>query len=127
MAEWLRGIFTPEVVVGFSLASLAMMIGSLLLLPHVVARLPANYFQRRGSPRTRYRLAKNLLGSVLLLAGVAMLLLPGQGILTLLVSLILLDFPGKRRLERRIVRLPRVLSALNSIRRRRGRDPLLLD
>ena len=70
------------------------------------------------------RLAKNGLGVVLLAAGIAMLVLPGQGLLTLVVALILLDFPGKRRLQRRIVYAPRVLAALNALRRRAGREPL---
>jgi hypothetical protein len=129
MPPWLRQLFTPEVVVAFSIVSVATIVGSVMLLPYVVARLPSDYFHEHGPAEydPRYRVPKNLLGFVLLVAGVSMLLLPGQGILTLLVSLILLDFPGKRRLERRIVCLPRVLDALNRIRERRGRPPLTLE
>ena len=69
-----------------------------------------------------------LAGSVLLLlaAGVVMLLAPGQGLLTIMVALLFLDFPGKRRLQRRIVASPRVLRALNAMRRRAGQPPLQL-
>jgi hypothetical protein len=52
-----------------------------------------------------------------------MLVLPGQGVLTLCVSLFLLDFPGKRRLERRILGYPPVLHALNRLRTRAGQPP----
>ena len=62
-----------------------------------------------------------------MLAGLAMLVLPGQGLLTILIGLMLLDFPGKRRLERRIVARPAILAMLNRMRARRGRDPLRVD
>jgi len=117
-------------------ASLATFVGSLLALPWLVARLPADYFVGRASRRGAWRdqhpvlvlvlvVLKNALGLVLLLAGLAMLVLPGQGILTLLAALVLLDLPGKRALERRVVAWPRVLAALNWLRRRAGREPLL--
>ena len=62
-----------------------------------------------------------------LLAGLAMLVLPGQGLLTMLIGLLLLDFPGKRALERRVVRRPKILAFLNRMRDRRGREPLRLE
>jgi hypothetical protein len=46
--------------------------------------------------------------------------------LTILVSLVLLDFPGKRGFVRRLVARPKVGAALNVIRRRAGAPPLLL-
>ena len=63
----------------------------------------------------------------MLLLGIAMLVLPGQGVLTILAALVLLDFPGKRRLERRLLLRPRLLGALNSLRARAGRPPIDLD
>ena len=69
---------------------------------------------------------KNLFGVILLLGGMAMLVLPGQGILTILIGLSLLDFPGKRALERRIVGRPLVLQAINRIRRKFNKSPLLV-
>jgi hypothetical protein len=59
---------------------------------------------------------KNLLGLVFVLAGVAMLVLPGQGILTILIGLMLMNFPGKRGLEQRLVQQPSVWRAINWIR-----------
>jgi UPF0716 family protein affecting phage T7 exclusion len=66
---------------------------------------------------------KNLLGFVFVAAGIAMLVLPGQGLLTIFIGILLLDFPGKRAVERWLVRLPRVLQAANWIRQRYGRPP----
>jgi hypothetical protein len=56
--------------------------------------------------------------------GLLMLVLPGQGLLTLLAGLLLLDLPGKRRLERRIIGSPRVLGVVNALRKRWKRPPL---
>ena len=61
-----------------------------------------------------------LLGIVLSLPGV-----PGQGLLTILIGVILLDLPGKQRFERRLMMRPAVFTAVNSIRARFGREPLL--
>lgn len=105
-----------------------------LLLPVIVLRLPADYFasarDRQPSPRTAVawllRLGKNLLGVLLVLAGIAMLLLPGQGLLTILIGLMLINFPGKRALERRIVGRPSILKLLNGMRARRALPPLIV-
>ena len=67
---------------------------------------------------------KNLLGAVLLLAGLVMLVTPGQGILTIMAGLWLLDLPGKRRGEQHLIGLPKVLSSINWIRRKAGHLPL---
>jgi len=70
---------------------------------------------------------KNLLGCIFLGAGMAMLVLPGPGVLTILVALTLLDFPGKFRLERWIVARRPLLGTINWLRRRAGRTPLALE
>ena len=116
--------------------SLLMFVGSLLLLPVLVSRIPADYFVEKKRHISRlHRLhpvffalavvAKNLLGIVLLVSGIAMLVLPGQGILTILVGLMLIDLPGKFAFERRMVSNRRVFMALNWLRARAGRGPLV--
>ncbi|HXV76083.1 MAG TPA: PGPGW domain-containing protein, partial [Candidatus Polarisedimenticolaceae bacterium] len=82
--------------------------------------------QRHPVLRFSWHAAKNVLGAVLLLTGVAMLVLPGQGMLTILVALTLLEFPGKRRLVLRIVRRPPVHSAIDWLRARAGQPPIVL-
>jgi hypothetical protein len=59
--------------------------------------------------------------------GVLMVFIPGPGILTILLGVTLLDFPGKRRLELKLISRPEVLRGVNAIRARYGRPPLLLD
>jgi len=119
-----------------ALLSLLTFFGSLALLPLLVARIPVDYFTDAHRHRSHIRqlhpvlhialrLARNLLAVLLLLAGIAMLVLPGQGLLTLLIAISLGDFPGKYRLERAIVRRDEVFRAINWLRRRRRVEPLL--
>jgi hypothetical protein len=61
---------------------------------------------------------------ILILLGLLMLVLPGQGLVTLLVGLMVLDFRGKRALEQRLVARPGVLRFINGLRSRAGRAPL---
>lgn len=70
--------------------------------------------------------AKNLGGLVLVALGLIMAVpgVPGQGLLTALIGLSLLSFPGKRRLERRLIGRPVVLRAVNRLRVRFDRPPL---
>jgi hypothetical protein len=113
-------------------------VATLLFVPWAVVRIPSDYFRhghRRPVPWSSYHpvlrllllLGKNLLALVLLLMGVAMLLLPGQGLLTMLVGLLLLDFPGKFNCERWLVSRGPVLKAINWLRRKRQRPPLVVD
>jgi len=71
--------------------------------------------------------AKNLLGLVLLIMGILMLVLPGQGLLTILFGIALIDFPGKYKLERHLISYPKVLNSINWIRKKANKKPLLID
>jgi len=115
--------------------SLLMFVVSLVAFPLVIVFLPQDYFvrhhrdparQTRQHPAVWLTLSilKNVLGTVLLLAGFAMLVLPGQGLLTILIGVMLTNFPGKYALERRIVGRPAVAKAVNRIRESAGRSPL---
>lgn len=75
------------------------------------------------------RLLKNALGLVLIIVGILLSLpgVPGQGILTILLGLIMLDIPGKRPLEARIIQRPRILAAVNDLRARYDKPPLIMD
>ncbi len=74
--------------------------------------------------RAAFLLIKNAVGTMLLAAGIAMLVLPGQGILTILAALALLNFPGKRTLEMWILHRPSILRTVNWLRRRAHQEPL---
>ncbi len=115
-------------------ASAAMLVISAMVIPYLIVRLPADFyaenshrrrlFQDRPIVRSLFLTVKNIIGAFLLVAGILMLLLPGQGILTILAALALLDFPGKRKLEMWILHRPTVMKSINWLRKRAGREPL---
>lgn len=119
-------------------ASLLAFVATLIAVPWLIVRLPSDYFAHGRRPRKQWAdrhplvrkallAAKNLLGYLLIVAGVAMLVLPGQGVLTMLLGFIMVDLPGKYRFERWLVARPLVLRSINMLRRRAGREPLILD
>lgn len=112
--------------------SLGTFIGSLFAVPFLIGRLRPDYFlTHRQKLETRRRrhpaltmvilVIRNGIGLVLVGAGIAMLILPGQGFLTILVGICVMDVPGKRRLIDRLVCGPRIQRALNWIRRKEGK------
>ena len=72
---------------------------------------------------------KNLLGVALVVVGILLSLpgVPGQGILTILLGIMLLDFPGKKKLEHKLVSRPQVRNAINKLRAKFGKPELVLD
>ncbi|WP_298609485.1 PGPGW domain-containing protein [uncultured Thiothrix sp.] len=105
--------------------SLLMFVLSLLLLPILINKIPVDYFTQTGTKHkvkllSPITMVRNLLGLLMLLAGVAMLVLPGQGVLTMLIGLTIMNFPGKYSLERWVVTRKGVLEALNWIRAKSG-------
>jgi uncharacterized membrane protein SpoIIM required for sporulation len=135
----------PEVVVDIwsryqrevellGIASAVMLMISAVLIPYLIVRLPADFyaennrrrrlFQHRPLLRMVFLMVKNAFGGLVLVAGILMLVIPGQGILTILAALALLDFPGKRALEMRILHRPIILNSINWLRQRAGREPL---
>ncbi len=136
MIEWLKEHGTLLWwMFGVSVGTLVL---AVLLLPVLLARMPEDYFVRTAPPpeswRVRHpllrlvlRVLRNVLGLALVLVGIPLVPLPGQGIVTILAGLALLEFPGKRRLELRVVRVPGVLRAVNWLRGRAGRPPLRLE
>ncbi len=113
-------------------------VGTLIVVPILITRIPADYFaypERHRTPwadrhpieRAVLVISKNIFGVLLVTLGLAMLVLPGQGILTILIGLILTDFPGKFRFECWLIGHRPVLNAVNRLRVRASRAPLLLE
>jgi hypothetical protein len=136
LLEKLQAIIPVNVLVGLTVASLVGFIGSLIAIPLILVRLPPDYFDTRV-PRHWMKdhhpvlrviglVVKNAIGVVFLVAGFAMLFLPGQGILTMLIGISLMDFPGKRRLEAKLIGQPAVLSAINAMRNKFNKPPLII-
>lgn len=114
--------------------SIAMLIMGILLTPILVAAIPEDYFTRdeksaqsNKKPSIKLfigRVLKNTLGVMLILGGILMLVLPGQGLITLLLGLLLTDYPGKHKLEIAIFNRPKILSTINWLRRKQGKNDL---
>lgn len=124
-AHWFIGVSVLSFILG------------VLLLPLMLTQIPEDYFSHTARHRliedSRHPLIrtlvvsiKNLLGAVLLLAGVIMLFIPGQGLLTLFVGLMIMNYPGKFRLESWLIRRPHVLSTINWLRGKYKLPPLQL-
>lgn len=124
------------VAIAIGVGSFVISIGATMV---VVVRLPADYFVVEPRPlpfagrsrgvRWAARVAMNVLGVLLVLLGIVMSLpgVPGQGLLTILFGIMLLDIPGKRALERRLLRRPSIHGSINKLRARYGKSPILVD
>jgi len=120
-------------LIALTIVSVLMFFGTILIIPVILIRLPVDYFLHDEErvwmagyhPILRYAglIVKNTVGLIFLLAGIAMHVLPGQGLLTMVIGVSLLDFPGKRTIEHRLLTKPMVFQAMNAIRKRFGKPP----
>ena len=121
----------------FLIFSGASLIISIVGCAAMITYLPPDYFnetkQIRPIQNPVLRLIvsalKNICGFMLIVTGALLAVpgVPGQGLLTILTGLIISDFPGRKRLARRIIRMPAVFLAANKIRRYFNRSPLILN
>ncbi len=127
---------STEMLVTLTALSIVFFVGSLIAIPFILVRLPTDFFDTRVPRRWMENhhpvlrllghLAKNIIGAIFLFAGFLMLFLPGQGVLTMLIGITMLDFPGKRKLEAKIIGQPAVLNAINGMREKFGKPPLII-
>lgn len=117
--------------------SMATLVVSFIAVPIVIRRMPHDYFledspkveeirERHSVLRIIFLILKNLVGGILFLGGVLMLIGPGQGLLTILIGLFLMDFPGKRNLEIRLMRTGPIKKTVDWIREKADKRPLIL-
>ena len=144
MLNWLTGLFSSlpftglGVIVG-TILFVGTFLGSIALVVFFLIRLPPTYFHPSHDRRwmdEQHRvvrccgiIVKNIIGAILVVLGIVMSLpgIPGQGILTVLVGMMLLDFPGKREWEYTIVSRPRFLRVINQLRKKFSKPPLVLE
>lgn len=142
MIEWLTDFWNSLTLgqvllgVGLFLLSLAISFSAIVV---VLVKIPANYFSSHYTqdflPNSSWIVRwgavvlKNILGVFLVILGLLLSLpgVPGQGLLTILLGLILIDIPGKRPLEARLIKRPAILAAANRLRARFKKEPLLMD
>ena len=133
--DWLRENAALTTVMLF--VSIIVLVGSLWICHYVLTTIPPDYFKGKHKPFEQWRtsrpalwwtlvISKNLVGALLIAAGLIMIFTPGQGILTLLLGVSLVDIPGKRKLELRIIQHASVLKAINRMRARAKQPPLEL-
>ncbi|MDG2384866.1 MAG: PGPGW domain-containing protein [Pirellulaceae bacterium] len=139
MNDWIQWIQSHQTELGaLATVSVLMFVASLVLIPIIVARIPNDYFAQSRRPnsvgsnqpfpmRALLIVAKNMVGLILLGMGIAMLILPGQGLLSIFLGIMLMDFPGKFRLERWLVSRRPILRSINWLRRRSHRAELTLE
>ena len=117
------------------IVSFISFIATLILVPAIIVRLPADYFyatkrQKSNALHPAINLfsiiIKNALGALLILAGLVMLFTPGQGLITLLAGMMIMNYPGKYKLERWIIIRFHLLKPINWYRKRHKLEQLII-
>ena len=125
----------PGVLIGLGISSILIFILSILGISWFIAQIPEDYFLSTKRKPSKWqeqkpilRLAvifgKNIIGFSLIIGGLLMLVLPGQGLLTIVTGLLLVNYPGKYKLEKKLVAIPSIFRALNWIRVKANKPPL---
>ena len=113
--------------------SFIIFIFSLLTIKWLVALIPSDYFIKKNNSEFRSNypifwlvsiIIKNLVGYTLIIGGILMLVLPGQGLFTIFVGLMLSNYPGKFYIERKFIAIPSVLRAINWLRKKSNTPPI---
>lgn len=134
--DWLR--CNQKLLWWLTASSLIVFVGTLIIVPLLLIRIPPDYFARAGKMKLPLahcsplmgvvaKVCKNALGVLFVITGIFMLILPGQGILTILAGAMLLNFPGKDKFIRWVVSRESVFQSINWLRKKGGRPPILLD
>jgi len=104
----------------------------------ILVKLPKDHFKSDKSKRVSGSnatvrvlevIGKNVAGWLLIALGIVLSVpgVPGQGLLTILLGVMLVDFPGKHRLEQKLLSRPGIIHTINRLRGRFGKPALELD
>ncbi len=113
--------------------SFVIFVFSLISIKWLVALIPSDYFINRNSSKFKIAypslwlvstIIKNILGYTLIIGGILMLFLPGQGMFTIFVGLLLSNYPGKFYLERKLIAMPKIYKTVNWLRKKSNQPPL---
>ncbi len=124
-----------SLIIWFGSISLFIFLFSLLTIKWLVALIPEDYFINKRVSKIRsinpllwyiFLIIKNIIGYSLILGGIMMLVLPGQGIFTIIIGLMLSNYPGKYSIERRFIAIPSILKSINWLRRKSNKPPINL-
>ena len=125
----------PGVLIGLGISSILIFILSILGISWFIAQIPEDYFLSTKRKPSKWQeqnpilrlvviFGKNIIGFSLIIGGLLMLVLPGQGLLTIVTGLLLVNYPGKYKLEKKLVAIPSIFRALNWIRVKANKPPL---
>ena len=138
LSDFLAGLTWQKILVG-ALIFLASFFINLGIVSFILVKLPADHFSKKrktkfwAGPRPAIHAAKvigkNIGGLLLVALGIVLSLpgVPGQGLLTVLLGIMLLDFPGRHRLEQKLLSKPSIVNTINRLRERFDKPPLQLN
>lgn len=107
-------------------ATIALGAATTMVARRALLRLSVDSLEAEPAPLSRTRsLLRTVAGVALAGAGGALLVLPGPGLVLIVLGVLMLDTRWRRRLVRRILVRPRVLGAINDLRRRHGEPELV--
>ena len=138
------GIFGPNFILLIILLTTAVSITYFIVLSYIITQMDKRYFIRKSlyaddssdSPNLTLinksltyavSIIKIIVGIFLFLCGLVMLVLPGQGLITMLIGLSLVPFPGKSKIEQSLLSRKSVKVSLNWIRVKANKEPFIFD
>jgi len=118
-----------------TIASVIGLVASLVLIPWILIQIPSDYFSHKKRQKHQWHndlpifrlvflLMKNILGVIFIISGIIMLFIPGQGIITIIIGVILADFPYKYKIEQWIISHPAILRYINELRAQAKQSPI---
>jgi hypothetical protein len=138
MMDLLSELTWGKAVIGI-LIFVGTFVANIALVSFILVKIPADYFKKNrktqfwAGPNPALHAAKmigkNILGIFLVLLGIILSIpgVPGQGLLTILLGIVLMDFPGKRRLERKLLSRQQIVKTIDKLRKKFDKPPLELD
>ena len=125
-----------SVIFWLSLLSFLIFIFSLVSIKWLVALIPIDYFvyKKNSKFKTKYpftwlisMIIKNIIGYLLIVGGILMLVLPGQGLFTIFIGLMMSNYPGKYYIEKKIIAIPSILKTINWLRKQSNKEPIIIN
>tara|TARA_Y100001970_G_scaffold31070_1_gene38562 strand:+ start:1719 stop:2144 length:426 start_codon:yes stop_codon:yes gene_type:complete len=113
--------------------SAVIFVFSLLSIKWLVALIPSDYFIKKEDSKFKKKypflwflslIIKNIFGYSLIIGGIFMLILPGQGVFTIMIGLMLSNYPGKYAIEKKFIAIPSVLKGINWLRKKSNQPPI---
>ena len=122
-----------NLILWFGSISLFVFLFSLLSIKWLVSLIPEDYFINKKDSKIKTSnifiwyivlIFKNLIGYSLILGGIMMLVLPGQGLFTIIIGLMMSNYPGKYSIEKKFIAIPTILKSINWLRNKSNKPPI---